>query len=235
MTPIPGKPFDPALIEGLPQAITNRIQLTEEGTMAFVYGAGPEREFIGMVSSYTEALRLLVKDKDEGIGRDITHLVLKTAAEMEHKLLKSELKRDTGGVWRNTMWYDELKEELLKHVYKGDPVDVLIYCAFAIYHGWDIRPAHPSYPVKIDPTPLLSQHYDTSTEMGRIRTDLDNFNRLLKVWGTENEPTPNTPRSALVAQVSRMSLALFRLGRSALQLHVIPEPPVRHIDLTDKV
>lgn len=228
MTPIPGKPFDPALIEGLPQAITNRIQLTEEGTMAFVYGAGPEREFIGMVSSYTEALRLLVKDKDDGIGRDITHLVLKTAAEMEHKLLKSELKRNTGGVWRNTMWYDELKEELLKHVHKGDPVDVLIYCAFAIYHGWDIAPAECGYPVKIDPTPLLLQHQATSTSLSHMQVEVELAVRKLNSWGLEE-------LRELVNGLEDVQRTLWKLARAPLQLQVIPEPPVRHIDLTDKV
>lgn len=235
MTPIkpPLNPFDPSYIDGLPERVTSRIKLTEEGTSAFV--TDETGLTIGWAHSYTDALRIMVKHKDEGVGRDITALVIDTMQEMEHKLLKSELKRDTGGIWRNTMWYDELKEELLKHVYKGDPVDVLIYCAFAMWHGWDIAPAESSYPVKVDPQPLLKQHHATSLSLSDVVVYLGGFIETLKVWGTEEEPEPNVGRDTLLGQVGKVVLELERLSRTPLQLHVIPEPPVRYIDMSDKI
>ena len=219
-------PFDPSYIEGLPERITSRIRLTEDGTSAFV--DGEDGKVIGFANSYTEALRIIVNDRDEGVSGDISQLVLRTVKDMEHKLLKSELKRDTGGIWRNTMWYDELKEELLKHVYKGDPVDVLIYCAFAMWHGWDIAPAEPGYPVKIDPSPLFLQHQATSTSLSHMQVEVELAARKLNSWGLEGT-------RELVNDLEDVQRALWKLARSPLQVHVIPEPPVDHIDLTQSV
>uniref|UniRef100_A0AAU6W3G5 Uncharacterized protein n=1 Tax=Pseudomonas phage Cygsa01 TaxID=3138529 RepID=A0AAU6W3G5_9VIRU len=222
-------PFDPSYIEGLPERITSRIRLTEEGTSAFV--DGEDGKVIGFVNSYTEALRVLVTHQSRYVAQDITHLVLKTVKDMEHKLLKSELKRNTGGVWRNTMWYDELKEELLKHVHKGDPIDVLIYCAFANWHGWDITPAECGYPVKIDPTPLLTQHQETSRALNDMHIAVATASRRLEKFGEE-------VHQEVLRDLQDVDSRLRKMSFSSLQLHVIPEPPippVRHIDLTDKV
>ncbi len=45
--------------------------------------------------------------------------------------------------WKAEGWQPTLVKELMEHVYKGDPVDVAVYSAFAWFHGWSVKPAAP--------------------------------------------------------------------------------------------
>lgn len=43
-------------------------------------------------------------------------------------------------LWLDPDWHSKLKADILEHLFKGDPLDVMAYCVFAHYHGWDVKP-----------------------------------------------------------------------------------------------
>ncbi|MDI9695355.1 hypothetical protein QM312_05435 [Burkholderia cenocepacia] len=51
------------------------------------------------------------------------------------KLAKAEHKYGYADSWVATNWMDECREQLMRHVAKGDPLDVAAYCAFLWHHG----------------------------------------------------------------------------------------------------
>lgn len=61
------------------------------------------------------------------------------AHELKKKLLKAMDKKGKSG-WENPDWKDECQKELIKHVAKGDPLDVAAYAMFCHYHGWSTWP-----------------------------------------------------------------------------------------------
>lgn len=75
------------------------------------------------------------------LGSDETQesaLVRGFAAALLAKLTAAEEKCGYKGAWRRRDWLSELRAELLRHVDKGDPVDVAAYCAFAWFHGLNL-------------------------------------------------------------------------------------------------
>ncbi|MHC5194697.1 hypothetical protein ACYSUW_13180 [Pseudomonas frederiksbergensis] len=50
------------------------------------------------------------------------------------KLYASEMKRGGETVWADAGWMDQCREELVRHVLKGDVRDIAAYCAFLWYH-----------------------------------------------------------------------------------------------------
>jgi hypothetical protein len=65
-------------------------------------------------------------------------LVQRFAAALLAKLRASEAKYGWQRAWMKEDWREELSPLLLKHVGKGDPVDVAAYAAFAWHHGWTL-------------------------------------------------------------------------------------------------
>ena len=63
-------------------------------------------------------------------------LVRRFATVLAAKMQASELKYGYEDSWEQNNWEEALRENLRKHLDKGDPVDVAIYCAFAWHHGW---------------------------------------------------------------------------------------------------
>jgi len=146
-------PFDPARLKGVPEQIVSMIKLTEAGTSAFVIGWNGE--VIGWANSYTEALRLLVSAKSTTLVADINRLCIETVTAMEHKLLVSELKRNFQGSWASPDWQETFNEHFIEHVKKGDPIDVIIYGAFAAYHGWSLEQTIPEPVCLPSPTQVI--------------------------------------------------------------------------------
>lgn len=68
----------------------------------------------------------------------IAFLVERFAEALSSKLRKAEEKYQYQGAWRRAGWASEIREALLRHVDKGDPLDVAAYCAFAWHHGWTL-------------------------------------------------------------------------------------------------
>ena len=61
------------------------------------------------------------------------------ATKLAFKLRKAELKYGFSDSWKLDNWEEKCKEDLYKHLDKGDPIDVAAYCAFMWYHGWDTK------------------------------------------------------------------------------------------------
>ena len=80
----------------------------------------------------------------EGLHPCTTTLVRDFAEAMAKKLRDSEIKHGWTANWMRQDWRDELASELLRHVRKGDPIDVAAYCAFAWFHGWSVAPTSPT-------------------------------------------------------------------------------------------
>lgn len=73
-------------------------------------------------------------------------LVDRFAEALKAKLAKAEEKYGYSDDWLKTDWKDELLESLAEHVFKGDPIDVAAYCAFAWHHGWSTSDALSTVP-----------------------------------------------------------------------------------------
>ncbi|HGO6126546.1 hypothetical protein QZM82_31840 [Burkholderia cepacia] len=62
-------------------------------------------------------------------------LVRRFSTALATKLAQAEHKYGYADAWAAPDWMDECREQLLRHVAKGDPRDVAAYCAFLWHHG----------------------------------------------------------------------------------------------------
>lgn len=62
-------------------------------------------------------------------------LVDRFSAALKAKLQRAERKYGYTDNWTATDWMDQCREELVRHVGKGDPLDVAAFCAFLWHHG----------------------------------------------------------------------------------------------------
>ncbi len=72
-----------------------------------------------------------------GVTRD---LVFHVAVALADKLLAAH--RKGWRRWERNDWLDECREQLLQHIAKGDPLDVIVFAAFLWHHGESTRPGH---------------------------------------------------------------------------------------------
>ncbi|WP_186056831.1 hypothetical protein [Burkholderia gladioli] len=71
------------------------------------------------------------------------HLITRVAAALREKLAQAERKYGYRDGWLSPNWMDECRAELMRHVAKGDPLDVIAYCAFLWHHGEPTRLVSP--------------------------------------------------------------------------------------------
>lgn len=81
----------------------------------------------------------------KGLHPQTALLVSDYAAAVGGKLYQAERKYEFGDNWRTDDWETQCKVELLRHVFKGDPLDVGAYAAFCWRRGWTTTPPGPSY------------------------------------------------------------------------------------------
>ncbi|KUY72687.1 hypothetical protein WI25_12745 [Burkholderia cepacia] len=62
-------------------------------------------------------------------------LVRRFNVALAAKLARAEHKYGYADSWAAPDWMDECREQLLRHIAKGDPLDVAAYCAFLWHHG----------------------------------------------------------------------------------------------------
>ncbi|MCV9914933.1 hypothetical protein OIV57_22625 [Burkholderia pseudomallei] len=62
-------------------------------------------------------------------------LVRRFHIALASKLANAEHKYGYADSWAAAGWMDECRDQLLRHVAKGDPLDVAAYCAFLWHHG----------------------------------------------------------------------------------------------------
>lgn len=67
---------------------------------------------------------------------DTAALVAAFAQALAEKLRKSEIKHGYSDGWKDKHWQHECSQQLIRHLAKGDPIDVAVYCAFMWHHKW---------------------------------------------------------------------------------------------------
>jgi hypothetical protein len=86
------------------------------------------------------------------LHQDTKHLVQCFAEELARKLRRAETDYEYSDGWLTDEWQADCLADLHKHIAKGDPRDVAIYCAFMWARGWPTaalplvgvqRPAEP--------------------------------------------------------------------------------------------
>jgi hypothetical protein len=91
-------------------------------------------------------------------------LVARFGAALAAKLSAAEKKYGYSDGWRDAGWMDECRAKLMKHVAKGDPLDVAAYCAFLWHHGESTAAAPP--PITADQEQAMQELSDIGQSMG---------------------------------------------------------------------
>lgn len=96
-----------------------------------------------------------VDGPQEETEKPLYDLVDRFSRALLQKLIASEKKYEFGNGWLEPLdtWDDPLQDQLVRHVEKGDPLDVAAYCAFAWHHHASTTPA----PKKAAPDPRLAE------------------------------------------------------------------------------
>lgn len=129
-------------LEGLPEYVRKNVHF--DNGFFYVYDeAGLQSEVVKTEEQVYEAV-VKILDRLDGLGRldKIDALVDLVSRRLRQKLLRSELKYGQNNDWMKEDWQPKLVQDLLRHVLKGDPVDVMAYAAFAIHHDWSVSPLH---------------------------------------------------------------------------------------------
>lgn len=99
-------------------------------------GVGSVAEAIEKLKSELAASRQAAVTISPGLHPDTADLVIRFAGAMAQKLFEAQEKRGyTNGWLVDDDWSDECREQLVKHVEKGDPRDVANFAAFLWHHG----------------------------------------------------------------------------------------------------
>jgi len=78
---------------------------------------------------------------------DSKHLIMLFAEALADKLRAAEIKHFNGQPWNAWLrddWRIKCQRDMIRHLAKGDPRDVAIYCAFMWARDWSIDPAADS-------------------------------------------------------------------------------------------
>ena len=109
----------------------------------------------------------------DGLHPATRDLVASFAKSLAEKLYRAEKKYGYSDGWTDPNWKAECQLELLKHVAKGDPLDVAAYCAFMWKHCWPTisRPFAPHLPPDLwDNLEKLKHAAAGSDDSGNIRS-----------------------------------------------------------------
>lgn len=77
-----------------------------------------------------------VMEKQDPLHPETRKLVYAFSDALVEKLIKAQQKYGRKDDWRTNDWEAECRQELIRHVEKGDPLDVAAYCAFMWGRGW---------------------------------------------------------------------------------------------------
>ena len=75
------------------------------------------------------------------LDHDTAELCVRVAEALADKLMKARAKYGYTNGWTHAHWEIECRSELLRHLEKGDPIDVIAFAAFCFHHGWSTSPA----------------------------------------------------------------------------------------------
>lgn len=71
---------------------------------------------------------------------DTQQLIVKMAEALGEKLRRAEIKYGYTSGWSSPNWKEECIDDLMKHIVKGDPLDVIAFAAFCWHHNWSTNP-----------------------------------------------------------------------------------------------
>lgn len=74
------------------------------------------------------------------LNHNTADLVVRFAHVLAEKLLLAQRKHGYQDRWLDASNAGDHRRELMRHIYKGDPLDVAAYCAFLWHHGEHARP-----------------------------------------------------------------------------------------------
>lgn len=80
----------------------------------------------------------------EGTHPDNVSLLQRLADDFLAKMIHNQQKYGYSNEWLTTDWEDECRQEMMRHIEKGDPLDVAIYAAFMLYRGWSTKQRTPT-------------------------------------------------------------------------------------------
>jgi hypothetical protein len=88
----------------------------------------------------------IIIDVPDELHPNTAELVSHFASAMASKLRSAELKHGYSDHWMQADWQAECHADFLRHISKGDPVDVANYCAFMWKRGWSTNSKKPACP-----------------------------------------------------------------------------------------
>ncbi len=135
-----------------------------------------------------------------GLSIATEKLVDDFASALKTKLRAAELKYGYDDGWKGDDWETKCRRDLLRHVMKGDPLDVAAYAAFSWHHQW------PTTPTPLDVAhfqlvalpPLFSS--PTEPKAGVVSEDMVDM-AITTYCATESNDMRDMMRAALAAAI----------------------------------
>lgn len=136
-----------------------------------------------------------------GSGAETDALVDRFSAALKVKLRAAEAKYGWKNGWLKSDWQVECQNGLLRHVGKGDPLDVAAYAAFCWHHGWPSASRRSTDLVTgaVIPTAGAIAAYETRYPDGSLSETSDNtieaWNRVAAAVCLAEKPAPDSTRT----------------------------------------
>lgn len=75
-------------------------------------------------------------DVSGSLHPDSEKLLQQCFLQLREKMIRNEQKYGWTNEWLTSDWEDECRNEMKRHIEKGDPKDVAIYAMFMMFRGW---------------------------------------------------------------------------------------------------
>ncbi|EHP94938.1 hypothetical protein, partial [Methylorubrum extorquens] len=154
-------------------------------------------------------------------------LVDRFALALKAKLRAAEAKYGWQSGWLKTNWQAECQQGLVRHVGKGDPLDVAAYAAFCWYHGWPTTSRRSTELVTgaVIPTAGAIAAYAARYPDGSLQESSDNaiecWNRVAVAACLAEMPAPDSTRTgaAETSAEDDITQPMIQAGRYAANLN----------------
>ncbi|UGB26397.1 hypothetical protein LPC10_01915 [Methylorubrum sp. B1-46] len=143
-----------------------------------------------------------------GSGAETDALVDRFSAALKVKLRAAEAKYGWKNGWLKSDWQVECQNGLLRHVGKGDPLDVAAYAAFCWHHGWPSASRRSTDLVTgaVIPTAGAIAAYETRYPDGSLSETSDNtieaWNRVAAAVCLAEKPAPDSTSTGAAETVA---------------------------------
>ena len=177
------------------------VERLENAAVGGLFHCEADRE--EAVEIITEAIRNAAQPAGQsaGSGAETDALVDRFSAALKVKLRAAEAKYGWKNGWLKSDWQVECQNGLLRHVGKGDPLDVAAYAAFCWHHGWPSASRRSTDLVTgaVIPTAGAIAAYETRYPDGSLSETSDNtieaWNRVAAAVCLAEKPAPDSART----------------------------------------